>query len=230
MANKNDKPEIAQTALWPFVFAMRWMLGGFLIYIVATLIFCGFAIKQHPYDQLSWADEMINYYVQVGGNDDTAAKAGRAAHSLVFESLGMISMGRTSDKKAMTDKSFWSNMKTPNPITKSEFFELWQRSTYLFGVRLYHILIAVPAFALVAALGMFDGLSQRAIRTACAGHESASLYHRAKFAAFTLAAPLAAAVYLCSPWNYHPIYLLVPALLATSLLLRVQYTFYKKYV
>jgi hypothetical protein len=54
--------------------------------------------------------------------------------------------------------------------------------TYLFAVRTAMAAAALPLVLLAAAVGAVDGLVARARRKACAGRESASLFHRAKFA------------------------------------------------
>lgn len=195
------------------------------------VILAVYGVKNHPADHLSWSDALIEYYVQVSDDPKRAQQAGFTAHSLVFESFGFRSFGRTSNKSSRNDEGFWSQKQSKTSVlSRTEFFELWQRGTYLFGVRLYHIVLTLPALLLVCALCIQDGLRQRSIRKACVGHESASLYHRAKHLSFTLAAPFAGAVYLCSPWAYHPVYFLFPAMVLTGILLRTQYTFYKKYV
>jgi integrating conjugative element membrane protein (TIGR03747 family) len=230
---KYEKPDIFQQALWPFFSFMRYAMGCFVVYVVSMVILVAYAAYNHPENQTGWADGLIDYYVAVADTDDAAQRAGLLAHKVVFQKLGFRGFARSKDKPS--EPTFWEQSKQSqaapvNPLSKAEIFEVWQRGTYLFGVRLYHVLIALPAFALIALLGISDGLTQRKIRTACAGHESASLYHRAKHAAFTLAAPFAAAVYLASPYAYPPIYLVLPAMIATGVLLRLQFTFYKKYV
>ncbi|MGB5103857.1 MAG: DUF4400 domain-containing protein [Steroidobacteraceae bacterium] len=53
--------------------------------------------------------------------------------------------------------------------------------TQLLGVRAAILARFAPLLLLLYAVGAADGFTQRAIRRACGGRESASLYHRAKY-------------------------------------------------
>jgi hypothetical protein len=51
------------------------------------------------------------------------------------------------------------------------------RGTQLLGVRAAILTRYLPMLALLYLVGVVDGLGQRAIRRACGGRESASVYH-----------------------------------------------------
>ena len=53
--------------------------------------------------------------------------------------------------------------------------------TQLLGVRVAILARLTPLLVLLYAVGAADGFTQRAIRRACGGRESAGLYHRAKY-------------------------------------------------
>jgi len=99
----------------------------------------------------------------------------------------------------------------------------------IYGVRLAILMGAAPLFLLIWALGLVDGLSQRHIRRTCAGRESSSMYHRAKFFQFAGLA-LGAMVYLMWPVSIRPEWIVIPLALLTGLLSRVQWTYLKKYL
>ncbi len=99
----------------------------------------------------------------------------------------------------------------------------------IFGVRLAILMGAAPLFLLIWALGLVDGLTQRTIRRACAGRESSSMYHRAKFFQFAGLA-MGAMVYLMWPVSIRPEWIVIPLALLTGLLSRVQWTYLKKYL
>lgn len=101
--------------------------------------------------------------------------------------------------------------------------------TQVFARRTAMVLGAWPVFALGAALGLTDGLVARARRKACAGRESASLYHRAKLGASFLAI-LGYLAWLAWPAPIHPSAVMPIAATVLALLLRLQLTYYKKYV
>ena len=99
----------------------------------------------------------------------------------------------------------------------------------IFGVRLAILMGAAPLFLLIWALGLVDGLTQRHIRRACAGRESSSMYHRAKFFQFAGLA-MGVMVYLMWPVSIRPEWIVIPLALLTGLLSRVQWTYLKKYL
>ena len=121
-------------------------------------------------------------------------------------------------------------------IARKDFVYPLQDELYLamlrsqiFGVRLAILMGTAPLFLLVWSLGLVDGLTQRHIRRACAGRESSSMYHRAKFFQFAgLAA--GAMVYLMWPVSIRPEWIVLPLALLTGLLSRVQWTDLKKYL
>ena len=99
----------------------------------------------------------------------------------------------------------------------------------IFGVRLAILIGAAPLFLLVWALGLVDGLTQRHIRRACAGRESSSMYHRAKFFQFAGLA-LGTMVYLMWPTSIRPEWIVLQLAVVMGLLSRVQWTYLKKYL
>ncbi len=121
-------------------------------------------------------------------------------------------------------------------IARKDFVYPLQDELYLamvraqiFGVRLAILMGAAPLFLLVWSLGLVDGLTQRHIRRACAGRESSSMYHRAKFFQFAGLA-FGSMVYLMWPVSIRPEWILLPLVLLTGLLSRMQWTYLKKYL
>ncbi|CAD5366895.1 conserved membrane hypothetical protein [Rubrivivax sp. A210] len=106
---------------------------------------------------------------------------------------------------------------------------LMATNTGIFAVRTATYLCALPLLALGMMLGATDGLVARAKRKACAGHESASIYHRAKLAV-SFVAILGYVVYLALPGVGAPVKLLLPLAVALAVLLRLQCAYYKKYL
>lgn len=102
-------------------------------------------------------------------------------------------------------------------------------NTGLFAVRTATYMCALPLFALAMALGAADGLTARAKRKACAGHESASLYHRAKLA-ISFVAILFYVGYLAAPTVRHPQVALLALAAVLGILVRTQCKYYKKYL
>jgi len=96
-------------------------------------------------------------------------------------------------------------------------------------VRTATYLCALPLLGLGALLGATDGLVARAKRKACAGHESASIYHRAKLGV-SFVAILGYVTYLALPEVSQPLMILIPLAGCLTILVRLQCAFYKKYL
>jgi len=101
--------------------------------------------------------------------------------------------------------------------------------TYGFAVRTAMYAAMFPALALGCLLGVVDGLVARASRKANAGRESSSIYHRAKLGV-TFVLITGYLVCLALPEVVHPNSVLLPLAVAASSLLRLQASYYKKYL
>ncbi|MBQ0960363.1 DUF4400 domain-containing protein [Ideonella sp. 4Y11] len=101
--------------------------------------------------------------------------------------------------------------------------------TYGFAVRTAMYVAMLPALALGFLLGAVDGLVARAARKANAGRESSSIYHRAKLGV-TFVLITGYLVCLALPDVMHPNLALLPLTMAAALLLRLQASYYKKYL
>ena len=66
-------------------------------------------------------------------------------------------------------------------VSHREAIETAMLGTQLLGVRVAILARFAPLLLLLYKVGAADGFTQRAIRRACGGRESASLYHRAKY-------------------------------------------------
>lgn len=101
--------------------------------------------------------------------------------------------------------------------------------TEVFAVRLAVLVLSAPAFALLAGIGVIDGLVQRDIRRWSGGRESAFLYHWAKKCIVpSLALPWM--IYLAMPVSIHPNVVVLPFALALALALHVLTATFKKYL
>jgi hypothetical protein len=86
-----------------------------------------------------------------------------------------------------------------------------------------------PLLMLVYLVAAADGLTQRAIRRACGGRESASIYHRAKHLQVMLLV-MGGVLVLIHPVSIDPRLAGVPVALLTGLLARLQWACYKKHL
>ena len=101
--------------------------------------------------------------------------------------------------------------------------------TQLLGVRLATLALIVPLLALMYLVGAADGLTQRAIRRACGGRESASLYHRAKHLQVALIV-IALLTSLLWPASVEVRWIGLPLTAILGLVARLQWAYYKKHL
>jgi uncharacterized membrane protein len=102
-------------------------------------------------------------------------------------------------------------------------------ATKLYGLRLALWLSAILPAVLGYAVGMVDGLVERSIRRYSGGRESATLYHRAKYA-IAGAVGLWLFVFVCLPIPLEVSWCSWVAAGVIGVLSRLQWKYYKKYV
>lgn len=111
----------------------------------------------------------------------------------------------------------------------SEALGMLATGTQIFAVRTALYLAGLPLITLLAGVALADGFVARARRKACAGRESASIYHRAKLAV-SFVAILGYVACVGAPSIVRPSRLLLPVVLLVPLALRWQAAYYKKYL
>lgn len=102
-------------------------------------------------------------------------------------------------------------------------------TVFLFACRLAVCVSAATGFLLIALLAAIDGLTERDIRKACGGNESAMRYHHAKRFIFPSIA-LAFGFYLTVPFTVHPALVFLPIMLTTGLTIYVATSTFKKFL
>ena len=127
---------------------------------------------------------------ELAAGAELAARQGTAAwpvfasanglYALVFKATGLHDMGQRFANGSLL--SIPDTVLRHTWIARREEIEVAMLGTQLLGLRAGILIRFLPLFILLYAVGAADGLSRRAIRQAQAGRESASLYHRAKYA------------------------------------------------
>ncbi len=101
--------------------------------------------------------------------------------------------------------------------------------TQIFAVRLAVLTLAIPAFVLLAMLGLIDGLVQRDIRRWSGGRESSFVYHWAKKVLYpSLILPWI--IYLAMPVSVHPNLIVLPFAVLFAVSVTVMASTFKKYI
>jgi hypothetical protein len=107
-------------------------------------------------------------------------------YGLVFRATGVHDMAlRFAEGAAL---SIPDTLVRSTYLANREAIEVAMLGTQLLGVRVATLTLMLPLLLLIYLVAAADGLTQRAIRRACAGRESASLYHRAKHLQVAVAA------------------------------------------
>jgi len=163
----------------------------------------------------------------VSGWPNFAGDCANLLYATLFKLTGIHDMGRRFAEAAP--------LSIPDTIARGTYLENYEAiqvamiGTQLFGVRLATLVMALPLLVMVYGVALFDGLTQRAMRRASGGRESASLYHRAKHLQLGLLAMLGA-VSLLIPVSMDPRWLWAPVALVLAVLSRMQWTYYKKHL
>ncbi len=99
----------------------------------------------------------------------------------------------------------------------------------IFVCRLAICVSALTGYVLVAIVALIDGLTERDIRKACGGNESAMRYHHAKRLIFPSIA-LSFGFYLTVPVTVHPAWVFLPIMLVTGFSIYVTSSTFKKFL
>jgi integrating conjugative element membrane protein (TIGR03747 family) len=162
-----------------------------------------------------------------GGVPGAVTGAANFVYGLVFGVTGIHDMGlRFAEGAAL---SIPDTIVRNSYLANIEAIEVAMIGTQLLGVRLATLGMMAPLLVLVYLVAAADGLTQRAIRRACGGRESASLYHRAKHLQVMLLA-MGGVLVLIQPVSIDPRLIGVPVALLVGILARLQWACYKKHL
>ena len=162
-----------------------------------------------------------------GGVQSVVTGTANFLYGLVFGVTGIHDMGLRFAQGAA--------LSVPDTIVRNSYFanidaiEVAMIGTQLLGVRLVTLAMMAPLLMLVYLVAAADGLTQRAMRRACGGRESASLYHRAKHLQVMFLA-MGGVLVLILPVLIDPRLVGVPVTLLVGILARLQWACYKKHL
>lgn len=169
--------------------------------------------------------------VSLGGWHDNATRFAVGTANLLYEAVfkltGIHDMGILFAES--TSLSIPDTIMRNTYVDNHEAIQVAMIGIQLFGVRLAVLITSLPLFGFAYAVAMAAGLAQRAIRRACGGHESSSIYHRAKYFQVSLIS-VVAALSLLLPVSIDPRWILISGVLILALLVRLQWVYYKKHV
>ena len=237
MASRNasfHEGVVAGALLAPLKLAFVLLLGLVGIVVVAWIVDWTFVFKVWPEGvgrlkgilaaDLARTLELADWQ---GGVPSIVTGTANFLYGLVFGVTGIHDMGlRFAEGAALS---------IPDTIVRNSYLanidaiEVAMIGTQLLGVRLATLAMMSPLVVLVYLVAAADGLTQRAIRRACGGRESASLYHRAKHLQVMLLV-MSGVLVLIQPVSIDPRLVGVPVALFVGILARLQWACYKKHL
>ena len=162
-----------------------------------------------------------------GGVSKAVTGTANFMYGLVFGATGIHDMGMRFAEGA--ELSIPDTIVRNTYLTNTDAIEVAMIGTQLLGVRLATLGMIVPIIFLIYLVAAADGLTQRAIRRACGGRESASLYRRAKHMQVMLVA-MGGVLVLIQPVSIDPRLVGDPVALLVGILARLQWACYKKHL
>lgn len=156
-----------------------------------------------------------------------AVTAANFLYEVVFKLTGIHDMG--SQFAVGVPVSIPDTIARNTYLANYEAIQVAMTGIQLFGIRLAVLLASLPLFGVAYAVAMADGLAQRAIRRASGGHESSSIYHRAKYFQISIVSATAA-LWLVMPFSIDPRWISLPGVIVLVLLVRLQWLYYKKHL
>ena len=162
-----------------------------------------------------------------GGVPSAVTGTANFLYALVFRFTGIHDMGmRFAEGAAL---SIPDTIVRNTYVANRDAIEVAMIGTQLLGVRLATLAMMVAPLALIYLVSAADGLTQRAIRRASGGRESASLYHRAKHLQVALMA-IGLLTGLLWPATLDVRWIGLPLAATLGVLTRLQWAYYKKHL
>lgn len=220
------RESIAYPVLWPLRYAVTWALLLLIVALIAVALDLLFAKQVWPAGTaLAHMEALLRRSASVTPNPALTDAFAEGTYWLFFGLTGI-------HDKILSLQDAGATVASRNAavlLAMREELAVAMLAAKLFGVRLAAAFNAVPLFLLAYGAFGIDGLAERLIRKACGGRESATIYHLAKHSHFAVL-PVLLALYLATPIHFDPGWVVVPALLVSGVLLRLQTKYFKKYV
>ena len=162
-----------------------------------------------------------------GGAPGVVTGTANFLYGMLFRFTGIHDMGmRFADGAAL---SIPDTIVRNTYLANIEALEVAMIGTKLLGVRLAMLTLFVPILVFIYIVAGADGLTQRAIRRASGGRESASLYHRAKHLQVAVLSMGTLGILLW-PSSFDPLLIGVTLVAAVGSFARLQWAYYKKHL
>lgn len=228
-AKSASEEGLTRIVFWPIWKAARWLAMLFFLSVLSVIVSIAAWRYQVnvPLDGASvrmdarYMAVLVERSLEYSAYQPVSQVIARGNYALLFKATGIHSALLYGTENGLLSR-----------LTRSFPIEIGvaMQASRLYGMRLGNVLMMIPLIILVVSLATLDGLVERAIRTASAGHESATRFRIARHYAYTLLPPLVGIVYLCLPLDWRPGDVLFPALAVSAVLIRTKWAYYKKHV
>ena len=230
MANHRPEESLTRIVFWPIWLAGRYALG--LVFLSAFALLIAVMAYRWQWQVTLDGEEaqpitpatmqiLTEHALAYSATAHWSATLGEAAYTVYFRWSGVHAIAM--NQRAETALSRFIQ-RFPNETAMAML------AARLYGIRVGSIAMMLPVVLLVVVLAITDGWAERAIRRACAGHESATRFRIAKALAFKLLPPAIGLFYLCLPLDLSPGGAILPALAVTGLLIRTKVAYFKKHL
>lgn len=191
-----------------------------IVHHLVLLMFLGWLVL------LLWSLVMWGYSGYPAAQSKLQTLVEQQAHALTFFKIHTIEHG------------FTPSLNLESPVLQSLVVELINQANKLVQLTMLSaqcmlmkflmLIISIPLFTVTLLAGLVDGLSQRAIRTACLGRESSYMFHQlTRYSKRGLV--LFLALWFLVPLNITPAYVFIPMSLFTGLMAAMTASRFKKY-
>jgi hypothetical protein len=228
MASKPNERTIAETTFAPFKLAWRLTSALVLMWLVSSAAQMVY-VHHKKLDPAAHIQAQIDYYLTDAPASDIAPQMGTWTLELLVERW-QLHRWRPPAQGHEPGSAVAPLIKFGIWVSFEPQLHALIYNTILYAVKLGLAISLVPIYLAWVAAFAVDGWVQRHIRRACGGYESASIYHRAKLYGTRLLLPFSAVVFFCSPIALSALLVFAPTALLSALLIRLQATYYKKYL
>lgn len=228
---------IAVAFLWP----LKWLFGTLLLYVFLGLIAL---VTAFLFAKYQWADPVQSVDALFQSESARVSNLVQSRSYIQgFASLPQITQRLTywlffqATTLHEVTQAYYAGQRF-NEVDKlyvSQFIARNTREIYLamnvlqvYGIRIGFVLTSIPLFFLLYIVAGVDGLTERYIRRACSGRESADIHKMSRLSKLMFFAS-GITLYLCLPIPMSPFWVIAPLCLIFAVATRTQWQYYKKY-
>lgn len=240
MASRNTgfyDSNVAVAFLWP----LKWLFGALLLYVLLGLIALTAAFMFAKYQWPDPIQAVDALFLSETTRVQSLARSG--SHIAELGTLTELTQRWTYwfffKATSLHDAAYayfaGHRVNAVDQMYLGQFVARNAREIYLamnviqvYGIRIGFVLAAIPLFFLLYVVAAADGLTERYIRRACSGRESADIHKIGRFSKLMFFAS-GITLYLCLPVDMSPFWIVAPLALVFTVATRVQWQFYKKY-